>query len=505
MNEFIDVSLQAVGCIEKVSKHVNLHYPIDKSSYFVSEDLNDINQGKASSGGSWVNLRIWFLMLTGLSRITSDSRIEVRTRALTVLINILRLYGKEFNEQTWKLVYRGVLFPIFDDLQHNSIQNLIRMPGSKHSDVDIVAENSWARTTCLQALEILTELFCQFFTATRGILPEIMNLFQVCLNQPNLEVASSCLKCWIRLASTVKTFLTDEEMIYMIENFRKCIQFALPIDLLSSHTRIYFGLDEANNLEISPDDKIKLKCSFFPEKSFEIEPKSSFSGNLFHPISPDSSEKSNVAPFDSQSILSYSLIAIFLIEGMRDFCDLIKDVLSIDQFERIFDILGMYFTFVDTIKSDKSLKVKVESHFENRLNLCELETTCLRAYFEILMILQSIPELRAHTLQKVQKYLENLLREFLMTISEFEAIRLEGRAHQENEFDSEVRCKEPLVCTILAKLQEVDDLKPIIPSLSIFLVELVGVGSHAVRKELKHLLNGIVSPLAPTLSISSNS
>ena len=67
-----------------------------------------------------MDLKIWFLALTGLSRMVLDHRVEVRTRALHSLFHILTTHGTHFSASTWRAVFHGVLFPIFDDVRHSN-------------------------------------------------------------------------------------------------------------------------------------------------------------------------------------------------------------------------------------------------------------------------------------------------------------------------------------------------------------------------------------------------
>ena len=65
----------------------------------------------ASSSAS--GLRIWFLLLTGLSRLVGDSRLAVRSAALESLFAVLNAHGALFSAATWRHIFYGVLFPIF--------------------------------------------------------------------------------------------------------------------------------------------------------------------------------------------------------------------------------------------------------------------------------------------------------------------------------------------------------------------------------------------------------
>ncbi len=69
------------------------------------------------SANSDSSLKVWFLILTGLSRLIGDSRLAVRSQALQALFKILQAHGHLFSKATWRFLYRGVLFPIFDDVR----------------------------------------------------------------------------------------------------------------------------------------------------------------------------------------------------------------------------------------------------------------------------------------------------------------------------------------------------------------------------------------------------
>jgi hypothetical protein len=83
-------------------------------------------------------LKTWFLVLTGLSRMVSDPRTEVRSLALKTLFEILHAHGHVFTQQTWRTVFHGVLFPIFDDVRYANEAH--RGPGSASAAVLVSPE-----------------------------------------------------------------------------------------------------------------------------------------------------------------------------------------------------------------------------------------------------------------------------------------------------------------------------------------------------------------------------
>eukprot|EP00002_Diphylleia_rotans_P012090 TRINITY_DN2369_c0_g1_i11.p1 TRINITY_DN2369_c0_g1~~TRINITY_DN2369_c0_g1_i11.p1 ORF type:complete len:103 (-),score=5.60 TRINITY_DN2369_c0_g1_i11:69-377(-) len=43
---------------------------------------------------------------------------HVRSQALILLVDLLLSYGALFSPKLWELIFRGVMFPIFDDIRH---------------------------------------------------------------------------------------------------------------------------------------------------------------------------------------------------------------------------------------------------------------------------------------------------------------------------------------------------------------------------------------------------
>lgn len=65
--------------------------------------------------GVWV--RGWFPLLFELSCIVSRCKLDIRTRALTVLFELIKTHGTVFKLNWWKDLF-NVLFRIFDNVKH---------------------------------------------------------------------------------------------------------------------------------------------------------------------------------------------------------------------------------------------------------------------------------------------------------------------------------------------------------------------------------------------------
>ena len=82
------------------------------SSGSVTPSSSASSSSSSSSSSASSGLRIWFLLLTGLSRLVGDSRLAVRSAALESLFAVLNKHGALFSAATWRHIFYGVLFPI---------------------------------------------------------------------------------------------------------------------------------------------------------------------------------------------------------------------------------------------------------------------------------------------------------------------------------------------------------------------------------------------------------
>ena len=77
-----------------------------------------------SEDGAWV--RGWLPLLFELSCIVSRCKLDVRTRALTVLFDIVKTHGAAFKPHWWCDLFQ-ILFRIFDNMKHPEL----------HTDVSV--------------------------------------------------------------------------------------------------------------------------------------------------------------------------------------------------------------------------------------------------------------------------------------------------------------------------------------------------------------------------------
>lgn len=167
---FPDISMEAIRLLRECATHVH-----DSPELFLSP--NDDNSNEPTI---WV--RGWFPVLFGLSRIVLKCKLDVRTRALTVMMDIMKSYGDSFLAQWWKDIF-DVLNRVFDD-------NKLKTMQTQQEATD------WMNTTCNHALRSIVDVVSHFFDNLQDVLLEdTFDLLQWCIHKDNEQLARTATEC----------------------------------------------------------------------------------------------------------------------------------------------------------------------------------------------------------------------------------------------------------------------------------------------------------------------
>ncbi|EMP35746.1 Brefeldin A-inhibited guanine nucleotide-exchange protein 2 [Chelonia mydas] len=115
---FPDTSMEAIRLIRYCAKYVSERPQVLRE--YTSDDMN-----VATGDRVWV--RGWFPILFELSCIINRCKLDVRTRGLTVMFEIMKSYGHTFEKHWWQDLFR-IVFRIFDNM---------KLPEQQTEDVDL--------------------------------------------------------------------------------------------------------------------------------------------------------------------------------------------------------------------------------------------------------------------------------------------------------------------------------------------------------------------------------
>ncbi|CAH1119686.1 unnamed protein product [Phaedon cochleariae] len=133
----------------------------------------------------WV--RGWFPLLFSLSCVVNRCKLDVRTRALTVLFEIIKTHGDAFRGHWWKDLFK-ILFRIFDNM---------KLPEKQPEKAE------WMTTTCNHALYAIVDVFTQYFDVLGPLLlEELYAQLHWCVQQNNEQLARSGTNCLENLVNS---------------------------------------------------------------------------------------------------------------------------------------------------------------------------------------------------------------------------------------------------------------------------------------------------------------
>uniref|UniRef100_A0A8C2X8L7 ARF guanine nucleotide exchange factor 1 n=1 Tax=Cyclopterus lumpus TaxID=8103 RepID=A0A8C2X8L7_CYCLU len=205
---FPDTSMEAIRLIRHCAKYVSERPQAFKD--YTSDDMNVAPEDRV-----WV--RGWFPILFELSCIINRCKLDVRTRGLTVMFEVMKTYGHTFEKHWWQDLFR-IVFRIFDNM---------KLPEQQTEKAE------WMTTTCNHALYAICDVFTQYFESLNGVLlDDILAQLYWCVQQDNEQLARSgtnCLENVVNLNGEKFSLETwDKTCNCMLDIFKTTIPNATP-------------------------------------------------------------------------------------------------------------------------------------------------------------------------------------------------------------------------------------------------------------------------------------
>lgn len=170
---FPDISMEAIRLLRTCAGSVNESPQQFAEHTGMENDINVLEEDRI-----WV--RGFFPQLFSLSCVVNRCKLDVRTRALTVLFEIVKTYGESFKPNWWRDLF-NILFRIFDNM---------KLP-EHHTE-----KAEWMTTTCNHALYAIVDVFTQYFDVLGPLLlKDLYSQLQWCVQQNNEQLARSGTNC----------------------------------------------------------------------------------------------------------------------------------------------------------------------------------------------------------------------------------------------------------------------------------------------------------------------
>lgn len=345
---FPDTSMEAIRLIRVCAKYVGT----EGSSIRVyhSEEFDHKNQIlplkrpplgsppaslELDDGSQGVWVRGWFPILFELSCIVITCKLDVRTRALTVMFEIVKTYGHMFRSEWWQDLFQ-IIFRIFD---------IMKLPNGGQSE-----KSEWMTTTCNHALYAVVDVFSQFFPVLEPLLlPHLYGQLLWCVSQDNEQLARSGTNCLENLIISTGTRFQERTWIESAECMDSIFKATLPNDLLTWRPSKPKDPNEAKFFTAT-----KIKCVV------QLELIQTIDNIIFFPSSSRREDEELIADLQSElesRVGRNSHVVNRHVDGVRRLSD---GVTAARQAGEDKD-MGMY-AFISTAILSKLVHVLMESH-----------------------------------------------------------------------------------------------------------------------------------------------
>lgn len=169
---------------------------------------------------------LWYPGLSSLNEVIMTAEdLEVRSRALNYMFDVLVQFGSRFTPEFWDKICVELLFPIFGVLsKHWEINQF-----NSHDDMSV-----WLSTTLIQALRNMIALFTHYFDTLSRMLDGYLGLLISCICQENDTIARIGRSCFQQLITQNMEKFTQEHWDKISDAFEKLFELTTVNELFDA-------------------------------------------------------------------------------------------------------------------------------------------------------------------------------------------------------------------------------------------------------------------------------
>lgn len=227
-----DVSLNAIAflrfCAVKLADGGVISTRFDPKDASMVPPLNEHDALGPSFQDKEDHPSFWLPLLSGLSKLTSDTRSTIRRSALEVLFNILKDHGHLFSNKFWRIVFDSVVLQIFSSIHDAQKTKSDDDPSSLSSRSLQLDGSTWDAETYALAAECLVDLLVRFFVRLRSQLRSVVSVLIGFVIYPIQVTAGTGVAALTRLVRDLKDRLVEEEWQHIFSVLEEAVSCSLP-------------------------------------------------------------------------------------------------------------------------------------------------------------------------------------------------------------------------------------------------------------------------------------
>lgn len=121
----IEILWYVADYVQKNTKENNIENikQSEKTNIKNSKDLkNSKNNLEKNDESNEISLKVWYIMMKEFSKVSLDSRPEVRNCGVNTLVTSVVSYGNSLSNNQWEFIFNSVLIPLVEN--SNSLMNI---------------------------------------------------------------------------------------------------------------------------------------------------------------------------------------------------------------------------------------------------------------------------------------------------------------------------------------------------------------------------------------------
>ncbi|CAK61467.1 unnamed protein product (macronuclear) [Paramecium tetraurelia] len=171
---------------------------------------------------------LWIPVLSSLSILYSDERADVQQLSVQTLFDLLQKHGSYQTIEFWKMILRGVIRPLFEEIQFSKLK-LKKKQQSKKS----------IASTCKMTFQLFTDLVISRIQQIYPCINDLIDILVQLVLQTQDYISILCLQSLKKIIQNVGQSLTEDNWNVLIEQIQHLLQQCSPTELLEA-----FNLDE---------------------------------------------------------------------------------------------------------------------------------------------------------------------------------------------------------------------------------------------------------------------
>jgi brefeldin A-inhibited guanine nucleotide-exchange protein len=325
-----DISLQAIAFLQYCARKLAEGYV--GSSLRRNPPLSPQGGkiGKQDSGKfleSDEHLYSWFPLLAGLSELSFDPRAEIRKVALKVLFDTLRNHGDHFSLALWERVFESVLFRIFDYVRQDVDPSEDDSTDQRGYNGEVDQE-SWLYETCSLALQLVVDLFVNFYKTVNPLLKKVLMLFVSLIKRPHQSLAGAGIAALVRLMRDVGHQFSNEQWLEVVSCIKEAADATSPDFSYVTSEDLMEDVSNEDETNDNSNDALRRR------------------NRQLHAVVTDAKSKAS--------------IQIFVIQAVTDIYDMYRMSLTANHMLMLFDAMHGIGSNAHKINADLLLRSKLQ-------------------------------------------------------------------------------------------------------------------------------------------------